>query len=99
MSLASKARIHFCSSKGARLWLVAKPSICSFRIAHSTFISMLCFRFDLIQHLMCECGHGLDAFGTHLICCAFGSQRIAIDDTIQDIMYSLAWKSGHIVLK
>jgi hypothetical protein len=60
---------------------------------------MLCFRFDLIQHSMCECGHGLDAFGTHLVCCAFGSQQITIDDTIQDIMYSLARKSGHIVLK
>jgi hypothetical protein len=27
ISLASKAHIHFCSSKGLGLWLVTKPSI------------------------------------------------------------------------
>jgi hypothetical protein len=46
-------------------WLLGHLSACF------TFTSMLCFHFDLIHHLasslfMCECGHGLDASGTHL---------------------------------
>jgi hypothetical protein len=43
-------RIYICFSlgKGARLWLVATPSICSFYIAHSTFILALYFRLNLI---------------------------------------------------
>jgi hypothetical protein len=77
ISSTFKARIHFCSSKGARLWLVARSSIHSFCIAHSTFTLVLRFHFGLIQPLAfslftCEHGHGLDAFGTHLSCCAFG---------------------------
>ncbi len=71
ISLASKAHIHSCLGKGARLWLIVKPSISLFHIAHSTFISTLCFHFNLIEPstlnlLMCECGHKLDAFDMHL---------------------------------
>jgi hypothetical protein len=72
ISLTSKADIHFCSSKGAWLWLVVKPSIRSFYITHFTFTSTLCFHLGLIQSsassfFTCECGHGLDTSGTHLI--------------------------------
>jgi len=104
ISSTSIARIHFCSSKGARLWLVSTPSICSFRIAHSTFTSMLCFHLGLIQPstsslFTCECGHGLDAFGMHLIRCTFGGKKIATNDAIQDIIYVLVQESGHVVWK
>jgi len=79
ISLASKTHIHSCSGKGAGLWLVVKPYIRSFHNAHSTFTSMLCIRFSLIQPLafsffMCECGHGLDASSKHLTHCSFGGQ-------------------------
>jgi hypothetical protein len=55
------------------LWLVAKPSICSFPIAHYIFTVVLRFCLSLVQlsafsFLTCECGHGLNAFGTHLTC-------------------------------
>ncbi len=71
ISSTFKSHICSCSSKGARLWLIIKPFICSFRITHFTFISMLRFRLSLIwpstsNLFMCKCGHGLDAFGTHL---------------------------------
>jgi hypothetical protein len=64
ISLTSKASIHFCLGNGAGLRLVVKPFIYSFCIAHSTFTSMMCFYFGLIQPLtfsffMCECGHGV----------------------------------------
>ncbi len=77
ISLAFRARICSCLGKGVRLWLVANPFIYSFRIAHFTFISTLCFCFGLIQPLAsnlftCECGHKLDTSGTHLIHCSFG---------------------------
>jgi hypothetical protein len=77
ISLALRAHIYFCLSKGARLWLVVRPSIHSFCIAHSTFTLMLHFCLDLIQLLtsslfMFECGYGLDTFGTHVTCCPFG---------------------------
>jgi hypothetical protein len=79
ISLAFKTCIPSCSSKGAGLWLVVKPSVYSFRITHFTFTSMLRFHLGLIQPLassllMCECGHGLDTSSTHLICCMFGGQ-------------------------
>jgi hypothetical protein len=48
ISLASKAHICSCSGKGAGLWLIIKPSIHSFRIAHSTFTPVLHFHFGLI---------------------------------------------------
>jgi len=87
ISSTFKACIYSCSSKGAWLWLVAKPFICSFCIAHFTFTSTLCFCFGLIQPstfnlFTCECGHMLDAFSTHLIHCPFGGQWIATHDTI-----------------
>ncbi len=47
ISLAFRARIHFCSGKGAGLWLVAKPYIRSFCITHSTFTLALHFHLDL----------------------------------------------------
>ncbi len=98
----SKARIHSCSSKGAGLWLVVRPSICSFHITHFTFTSTLCFRFGLIQPLAsnlltCECGHGLNASGTHLARCSFGGQRITTHDNIKNVMYAFARKSGFTI--
>jgi len=75
--LASKAHIHFCSSKGLGLWLVIKPFIYLLYIAHFTFTSTFHFHFGLIQpstsnFLKCECGHMLETFGTHLFHCPFG---------------------------
>jgi hypothetical protein len=46
--LAYKIHICFCLGKEIGLWLVAKPSIFSFHIAHSIFILMLRFCFGLI---------------------------------------------------
>jgi hypothetical protein len=87
ISLTSRIRIHFYSGKGARLWLITKPFICSFYIAHFFFTLALRFRFDLIQPsasnlLTCECGHELDTSSTHLTRCPFGGQWIATDDVI-----------------
>jgi hypothetical protein len=87
ISSTSRARICSCSGKGARLWLIARPSIYSFHIAHFIFTSMLCFCLSLIQPLAfsfftCERGHGLDIFGTHLVHCLFGGQRIATHEII-----------------
>jgi hypothetical protein len=78
ISLASRTHICFCSNKGIGLWLIARPFIHLFYIAHSTFTLALHFHLGLIQPsacslLTCECGHGLDAFNTHLVCCSFGS--------------------------
>jgi hypothetical protein len=102
ISLASTSHICFCSNKRARLSLVVKPSIRSFHITHSIFISTLCFCLGLIQPLgfnllTCECGQRLDTFGTDLTCCLFGGQRISTHDAIWNVMYALAWKNGHIV--
>ncbi len=41
ISLTSKACICFCLCKGSRLWLIVRPSICSFHITHFTFILAL----------------------------------------------------------
>ncbi len=49
ISSASKTRICSCLGKEARLWLIARPSIRSFCIAHSTFTSTLCFHLGFIQ--------------------------------------------------
>jgi hypothetical protein len=89
-------------AKGAGLWLIARPPIRLFHITHFTFTSTLHFCFGLIQPstfslFMCECGHGLDAFGMHLACCMFRGQWIATHETIRDIRYVLARKNGHIV--
>jgi hypothetical protein len=48
----------------------------------------MCFCFSLIQLstfslFMCECGHGLDAYGMHLAHCPFGSWQIARRDAIK----------------
>jgi hypothetical protein len=104
ISSASKAYIRFCSGKGARRWLVVRPCICSFRIAHSTFTSMLRFHFGLIQpstssFFTCECGHMLDPSNTHLVHCPFGGQWIATHDPIWNVMYAFTWKNEHIVWK
>ncbi len=82
-----KACIRSCSSMGAMIWLVVKPSIHSFHITHHTFTLVLHFHLGLIQPmasnlLMCECGHWLDAFDMHLTHCPFGGQRITTHDTI-----------------
>jgi hypothetical protein len=104
ISSTSKAHIHSCSGKGARLWLVVRPTIRSFHITHFTFTSTLNFCLDSIQPstfnlFTWECGHGLDASSTHLIHCAFGGQRITTHDAIRNIMYVFAWESGHSVWK
>jgi hypothetical protein len=70
VSSTSRAHIHSYLGKGGGLWLVDRPSICSFQIVHFTFTSTLHFCLNLIQPststlFMCECGHGLDAYGTH----------------------------------
>jgi hypothetical protein len=102
ISLASRTRICSYSGKGTRLWLVARPSICLFHISHFTFTSMLRFCFNLIQlstfsFLTCEYGHGLNTFGVHLVHCAFRGQQITTHDTIQNVMYALSRKNGHVV--
>ncbi len=48
ISLAFRTHICSYSGKGPRLWLIARPSIRSFHIAHFTFTSMLRFHFNLI---------------------------------------------------
>jgi hypothetical protein len=48
ISITCKAHIHFCLGKGVRLWLIARPFIYSFHIAHSTFILTLYFCLNLI---------------------------------------------------
>jgi hypothetical protein len=58
-----------------------------FILHHYTFTLILHFDLGLIQPLtsslfMCKWGHKLDAFGTHLVCCVFGGQRIATQDAI-----------------
>ncbi len=93
ISSTSKARIHSYLNNGVGLWLVVRPSIYSFQITHSTFISTLHFCLGLIQpssssFFTCECVHGLDEFGTHLARCPFGGQRIATHDAIRDVMYA-----------
>jgi hypothetical protein len=49
ISLTSKTHIRLYSHKGARLWLVIRPSIHSFHIAHSIFTLTLCFCLGFIQ--------------------------------------------------
>jgi len=93
-SSSSKIHICSCSNKKARLWLIVKPSIHSFHIAHSTFTSTLCFRLNLIQLstfslFTCECGHGLDTSNTHLTSCLFGGQWITTHDAIKKSCMSL----------
>jgi hypothetical protein len=78
ISLASRACIRFCSSKGVGLYLIVRPSINSLCITHYIFTLALCFHLSLIQPsasglLICECGHRLDASGTHLAHCPFDS--------------------------
>jgi hypothetical protein len=101
---AFKIYIHFCSDKEVELWLVARPSICSFHIAHFIFILALCFCLGLIQPLTfklitCECGHRLDASGMHLIRCPFKVQLIVTHDAIWNVMYGLVRKCDHIIQK
>ncbi len=98
----SSYHICSCSSKGPWLWLVAKPFICSFCITHFTLTLALCFHLGLIQPstfnlLMCECGHGLDTSSTHLIRYLFGNERIAMHDTIQNVIYVFTWENEHVV--
>jgi hypothetical protein len=102
ISSTPRAYIRSWSSKGARLWSISRPFIYSFCIGHSTFTLALRFRLSLIQpsassFFMCECGHGLDAFGTHLTCCLFRGQWITTHDIIRNIMYAFIWKSGRNV--
>jgi hypothetical protein len=95
ISSTFKVCIHFCSGKGARLWLIFRSYICSFRITHSTFTSTLCFHLRLIQPsasslFTCDYEHGLDASNMHLVHCPFAAQQIATHDAIRDVMYALA---------
>jgi hypothetical protein len=50
--LVSRVRVHSCSGKGAMVWLITKPFICLFHIAHFTFILRLRFCLSLIQPLI-----------------------------------------------
>jgi hypothetical protein len=97
ISFAFRIHICSCSNKRAGLWLVAKLFIHSFHIAHFTFTSKLHFCLNLIQPstssiFTCECGHGLDAFNTHLVRCLFGGQWIATHDAIWNVMYAFVRK-------
>jgi hypothetical protein len=47
ISLAPKAYICFCLDKGVGLWLIVRPSICSFHITHYIFTSTLDFCLSL----------------------------------------------------
>jgi hypothetical protein len=101
ISSASKARIYFCLGKGVWIWLVGRPSIHLFCIAHFTFTSTMHFHVSLVQPLafillMCESGHKLNEFDTHLTHCPFGGQQIATHHAIKDVMYALVRKSGHV---
>jgi hypothetical protein len=102
ISLTFRVRIHFYSAKGIKLWLVIRPCIYLFHITHYTFSLALRFHLGLIQPstfnlFTCEFGHGLDTFGTHLVCCSFGGQRITTHDVIWDIMCAFAQKNGHVI--
>jgi hypothetical protein len=102
ISLESKAHIRSCLGKGTWLWLVVRPSIHLFCITHFIFTLALCFCLNLIQPLAfslltCECGQRFDAYDMHLAHCPFGGQRIATHDAIQNVMYTLAQESGHVV--
>jgi len=60
------------------------------------------FQFDsplAFSFLTCEYGHMFDAYGKDIANCLFGGQQIATHDTIWDVMYAFAWKSGHAVWK
>ncbi len=101
MFLASKTCIRSCSGKGARLWLIVKPSIC-FLHYYFIFTSTLHFHRSLIQPLAsslfkCECGHDLDASNTCLAHCLFRGQRISTHDFIRDVMYAFIQKIGHVI--
>jgi len=104
ISLTSRTSIYSCSNKGVGLWLVVKPFIYLFRIAHFIFTLTLHFCLSLIQPLRfslftCKCAHNLNAFGTHLIRCLFAGQQIATRDTIPNVMYALAQENGHVIWK
>ncbi len=104
ISSTSKTRICYQSSKGVGLWLITRPCIHLFHIIHFTFTSMLCFCLDLIllstsNIFTCECGYGLDGFGTHLTHCLFESQQIARHDAIQVVKYAFAREWAHYMVK
>jgi hypothetical protein len=67
ISSTSKDHVRSCSGKGAWLWLVTRPSICSFCITHFIFTSTLHFHLGLInlQHLIFSCV-SVDTSWTHL---------------------------------
>jgi hypothetical protein len=95
-SFSSSSRVHICFflGKEARLSLIARPSIHSFPIAHSTFTSTLRFCLSLIQPstfslFTCECGHGFDASSIDLRSCLFRGQQITTHDAIKNIVYAL----------
>jgi hypothetical protein len=93
ISFTSKAYICSCSIKKVGLYLIVKPSIHLFCIAHFTFTSMMYFCLGLIQpstfnFFMCECGQGLDTSSMHLAHCLFGGQQITKHDTIRNVMYA-----------
>jgi hypothetical protein len=69
ISLTSKTCICSCLGKGARLWLIIKPSIYSFRITHFIFTLALFFHFGLIQlwHLVFSFVN-VDMGSMHLAC-------------------------------
>jgi len=62
---------------------------------------MLHFHLNLSQPLAfnlltCECGHGLNTYGTHLSH-LFRGQWVATHDAIRDVMYAFAQENGHNV--
>jgi hypothetical protein len=104
ISSTSKARTRSSSDKGARLWLIIKPSMHPFHIAHFIFTSTLHFRRSLVQPLasslfMCENEHELNKSSTHLACCLFGGQQIVTHDAIQDVMYAFCSRKWACYMK
>jgi len=83
-------------------WLLSH--LCIHFTSHIYFHVSIAFYFGLIQPstsslFTCESGHRSDASSMHLVHYPFGGQQITTHDTIQNTMYVLAWKSGHIVWK
>jgi hypothetical protein len=46
---------------------------------------------------MCECGHELDTYDTHLACYPFKGQQIITHDTIKNVIYVFIQDNKHIV--
>jgi len=46
---------------------------------------------------MCECGHGLDTYDTHLARYPFEGQQITTHDVIKDVIYVFIQENEQVV--